>query len=62
MEQVFAKGHNGPISMLTQKRLYTVVEFITETNNKNTLKLAQIVQPSLQGFFFFSNCQDCYIL
>ena len=84
------------LTLVPQKRLYTVVEFITETYHKNkvkrkiklhsenvsnlepdimklkqswrifnlpnTLTLDQIVHPSLQGFFLFSDCQDCYML
>ena len=38
MEQVFVKRENGPmLTLLAQKRLYSVVEFITVTYNNNLI-------------------------
>ena len=40
MEQICVKGHNGPIllTLLPQKRLYYVVEFITVNNNRSKIE------------------------
>ena len=48
MEQICVKGHNGPIllTLLPQKRLSYVVEFIIVTNNRNEFIKINFIQKT----------------
>ena len=52
MEQVFVKSESGPmLTLLPQKKLYNVVEFITVTNNNNKFKKINFIQKTCVKFW-----------
>ena len=51
MEQVVVKSQNEPmLTLLPQKRLYNVEEFMTVTNNNNEFKKINFIQKTCVKF------------